>query len=150
MESGEAFQGQYSDLTHKIIGAFRTVYNELGPGFLESVYRRSLCVALGEAGLQVEEEASIEVFFHGHCVGIFRADLLVEGHVLIELKVAESITSIFEAQLLHYLRATNIEVGLILCFGSSPTQRRLNYKNSDKEARKLPTPIWPQTSLRRS
>jgi GxxExxY protein len=105
------------------------VANELGCGFLESVYRRAMCGALREAGLKVEEEAPIEVWFHGQSVGVFRADIIVEGVVLLELKTAEEITRQFEAQLLHYLRASSLEVGMVLAFGTKARFRRLSMRN---------------------
>jgi GxxExxY protein len=128
----------YSDLTQKIIEAFYLVYNELGAGFLESVYRRALLISLREAGLQVEQEVSIAVWFHGENVGDFRADLLVEGKVLLELKTAYTIDRSHEAQLLNYLRATPIEVGLILNFGPRAQFRRLAFSNEKKEIRVHP------------
>jgi GxxExxY protein len=73
------FQGELHELTERIIGVFFGVANELGPGFLEPVYRRALCIALREVGLKVEEEAPIEVWFRGQSVGMFRADIIVEG-----------------------------------------------------------------------
>jgi GxxExxY protein len=106
-------------------GVFFGVANELGSGFLESVYRRAMCLALREAGLRVEEEASLEVWFHGQSVGMFRADIIVEGFVLLELKTAEEITRQFEAQVLHYLRASTVEVGMVLAFGTKARFRRL-------------------------
>jgi GxxExxY protein len=132
-EEGEvAFRGQLHGLTEKIIGIFFGVANELGPGFLESVYRRAMCVALREVGLRVEEEAALEVWFRGQSVGIFRADIIVEGLVLLELKTTEEITRQFEAQVLHYLRASTVEVGMVLAFGGKARFRRLTMKNDCK------------------
>jgi GxxExxY protein len=88
-----------------------------------------MCIALREAGLQVEEEAPLEVWFHGQSVGMFRADIIVEGFVLLELKTAEEITRQFEAQVLHYLRASTVEVGMVLAFGAKARFRRLTMKN---------------------
>ena len=85
------------------------------------------CVARG--GLLVEEEAPLEVWFHGQSVGMFRADIIVEGFVLLELKTAEEITRQFEAQVLHYLRASTVEVGMVLAFGAKARFRRLTMKN---------------------
>jgi GxxExxY protein len=78
-------------LTERIIGVFYEVYNELGSGFLESVYREAMRIALGQAGLLVEAEVPVPVSFRGNLVGVFRADLAVEGRVVLELKTAESI-----------------------------------------------------------
>jgi len=114
---------KHRELTEKIIGSFYDVYNELGHGFLESVYQQALTVALNAAGMKVEREVPISVRFRGHTVGDFRADLLVEGCVLLELKAARSIDQAHEKQLLNYLRATDVEVGLLLNFGVKPQFR---------------------------
>ncbi len=119
-------------MTERILKAFYLVANELGSGFLESVYRRALCVALREHGLKVVEEEPIEVWFHGQSVGVFRADILVDGLVILELKTADEITNQFEAQLLHYLRATEVEVGIMLAFGQRASSRRLTLRNELK------------------
>src|SRR5271168_641817 len=109
---------KHHELTEKIIGVFYDVYNELGHGFLESVYEQALAVAFLEAGLKVERQVAVPVWFRGKSVGDFRADMVVEGKVLIELKAARTIESAHEKQLLNYLRATEIEVGLLLNFGA--------------------------------
>lgn len=119
-------------MSEKIIGVFYDVFNELGFGFLESVYRNSMQLALLAKGLSVEPEVAVPVFFRGRNVGDFRADLVVNGCVLLELKTAESISIAHEAQLLNYLRATKLEVGLILNFGPKAQVRRLAYDNLRK------------------
>jgi GxxExxY protein len=119
-------------LTQKIIGVFYEVYNELGDGFLESVYHKSLILALTQAGLIVHSHVDIPVWFRGYKVGDFEADLLVEKCVLLELKAVRALDSSHQAQLLNYLRATNIEVGLLLNFGARPEFKRLAYDNSRK------------------
>ena len=116
---------KYSELTQKIIGVFYEVYNELGPGFLESVYQKSLALALESAGLTTYSRVDIPVWFRGHQVGHFEGDLLVEKCVLLELKAARALDSSHQAQLLNYLRATGIEVGLLLNFGPKPEFKRL-------------------------
>ncbi|HEV2962564.1 MAG TPA: GxxExxY protein [Candidatus Angelobacter sp.] len=126
---------KHSELTDQIIGVFYDVYNELGFGFLESVYRNSLHLALLEKGLIVEPEVSVTVFFRGKIVGDFRADLLVNKTVLLELKTAETILPAHEAQVLNYLRATSLELGLLLNFGPKPQIRRLVLENRRKHAR---------------
>lgn len=123
---------KHGEITRKIIRVFYDVYNELGYGFLESVYEKSLQIALIEMGLQAVRQVDIPVSFRGQSVGEFSADLLVEGCVLIELKAARAIDSSHEAQLLNYLRATNIEVGLVLNFGLRPQLKRLIYDNPRK------------------
>jgi GxxExxY protein len=115
---------KHSELTDLIIAVFYDVYNELGFGFLESVYRNSLRLVLLERGLSVEQEVPVAVFFRGHNVGDFRADLDVNGTILLELKTAENIIAAHESQVLNYLRSTALELGLILNFGPKPQIRR--------------------------
>ena len=129
---------KHSALTDKIIGAFYDVYNELGYGFLESVYEEALAIALQEAGLRVQRQVSITVWFRGQDVGDFRGDLLIDGAVLLELKAGRTLDKAHEAQLLHYLRATEIEVGLLLNFGEQPQFRRLLFDDERKKIRANP------------
>ena len=129
---------KHEELTERIIGVFYDVYNELGYGFLESVYRDAMVIALQEAGLKNQREVPVKVAFRGHSVGEFRADLLVEGVVLLELKTARALDKSHEAQLLHYLRSTQIEVGLLLNFGQRPQFRRLLFDNERKKIRENP------------
>ena len=126
---------KHSKLTDLIIGVFYEVYNELGFGFLESVYRNALQLALIEKQLVVMPEKAISVYFRGNKVGDFRADLVVNDLVLLELKTAEAIAIAHEAQLLNYLRSTTLEIGLILNFGPKPQVRRLLFDNDRKQSR---------------
>jgi GxxExxY protein len=126
---------KYFVLTQKIIGVFYDVYNELAAGFLESVYQKSLALALESAGLAVRSRIAIPVWFRGHQVGHFEGDMLVEQCVLLELKAARALDSTHQAQLLNYLRATEIEVGLLLNFGPKPEFKRLAYENKRKRYR---------------
>lgn len=129
----------HSDLTDKIIGVYYDVYNEVGHGFLESIYRNAMQIALSEVGLSVQREFPVPVWFRGHEIGLFRADLMVSNLVFFELKAVSSLDRSHEAQLLHYLRATEIEVGLLLNFGGSrPQFRRLVFENSNKKIRAHP------------
>jgi GxxExxY protein len=123
----------HSELTEKIIQVFFTVYNELGHGFLESVYAEAMTMALSEQGFKVAREVLIPVWFRGSRIGVFKADLVVNGVVLVELKAARTIDSTHEAQTLNYLRATPIEIGLILNFGPKPGIRRLVFGNERKK-----------------
>lgn len=129
---------QHGELTEKIIGVFYDVYNELGYGFLESVYEESLVISLREAGLRLERQLAIPVWFRGHQVGQFRGDILVEGKVLLELKSTRTIEAAHEAHLLHDLKSTEIEIGLLLNFGSRPQFRRLLFDNQRKRIRENP------------
>jgi GxxExxY protein len=126
---------KHSELTDRIIGIFYDVYNELGYGFLECVYEESLLIALRQDGLTADRQVSVPVWFRGNKVGEFRADLLVEKRVLLELKSARMLEKAHEAQLLHYLKSTEIEVGLLLNFGSRPQFRRLLFDNERKKFR---------------
>jgi len=129
---------KHSDLTEKIIGVFYDVYNELGYGFLESTYAEALAVALNESALTTAREVLVPVWCRDKKVGRYYADLIVEGAVLLELKAARTLDSAHEAQLLHYLRATEVEVGLLLNFGLRRQFRRLLYDNERKKFRGNP------------
>ncbi len=109
----------YGDLTKRVIGCAFEVVNELGSGFLESVYENALLIALNDAGLEAESQKTINVVFREQSVGDFYADILVEGKVLIEMKAVKAILPEHQAQIINYLNATGIEVGLLINFGSS-------------------------------
>ena len=126
---------KHKELTGRIIGVFYEVYDELGHGFLESVYQRSLEISLRQVGLNVCSPVWIPVWFRGHQVGRFEGDMLVEKTVLLELKAVRTLDRSHEAQLLNYLRATEIEVGLLLNFGVRPEFKRLLFDNPRKAAR---------------
>ena len=119
-------------VTDQILRVFYDVYNELGHGFLESVYHRSLMHALESVGLNVCSRVAIPVWFRGQRVGQFQADILVEKCVLLELKAVRALDSSHRAQLLNYLRATEIEVGLLLNFGEKPEFKRVILDNLRK------------------
>ncbi len=125
---------RHFELTQRIIAVFYEVYNELGHGFLESVYQESLILALKDVGLTAQSPIEIPVWFRGHQVGKFEGDVLVEKCVLLELKAARTLDSSHKAQLLNYLRATEIEIGLLLNFGVKPEIKRLIYDNPRKKA----------------
>jgi GxxExxY protein len=122
----------HEELTKRIIGVFYEVYNELGHGFLESVYHNAMVLALRQAGLMVESKVPVPVWFRGQQVGAFEVDILVERKVLLELKAVRALESAHEAQTLNYLRATPIEVGLLLNFGPKPQVRRFAFSNTRK------------------
>jgi len=106
-------------ITEKIIGCAMKVSNTLGVGFLEKVYENALAFELRKAGLKVQQQKPISVIYSGQVVGHYIADLVVEGIVLVELKAARAIDDIHHAQMLNYLKATNLKIGLILNFGTS-------------------------------
>ncbi|MGB9104780.1 MAG: GxxExxY protein [Terriglobales bacterium] len=123
----------HSELTEKIIGVFYEVYNELGYGFIESVYEAAMYKALREKGLDVKRQVAVPVWFRGEQVGNFVADMVVDDAVILELKAAHALDAAHIAQLLNYLRATRIEVGLLLNCGQRPTLRRLVFSNERKK-----------------
>jgi GxxExxY protein len=108
---------KYSDITGQIIKAFYKVYNTLGYGFLEKVYENALAIELTQQGYSVVQQAPLKVYYNGYLVGEYYADLLVEDKVIVEMKAVESLTKQHYAQLLNYLKATEIQIGLILNFG---------------------------------
>ena len=109
-----------------------------GHGFLESTYAEALGVALEESGLSAAREVPVPVWFRGRKIGQYYADIMVEGLILLELKTARTLESAHEAQLLHYLRATDVEVGLLLNLGLRPQFRRLLFDNARKKIRENP------------
>ena len=123
------------DLTDKIIGCFYDVYNELGFGFLECVYHTAMQLALEQKGIHAEWKPKITVYFRGALVGSFEPDLIVEGKVILEFKAVEELASAHEAQLLNYLKASDIELGLLLNFGPKPKVRRFTFGNDRKRSR---------------
>ena len=133
--SAEARGLKHGQLTERIIGVFYEVYNELGREFLESVYEQDMLIALSDAGLRVECQFPLNVTFRGRLIGDFRADLIVEHSVILELKATAGIDPGHEAQLLNYLRATEIEVGIVLNFGPKPQFKRMVFENSRKQIR---------------
>lgn len=108
----------HGDLTYKIIGIGMKVHSTLGHGFLEKVYENSMMVALRSAGIFAEQQVPIKVVFEGVIVGDYFADILVEEKVILELKACDRITDIHKAQALNYLKATGIDLALILNFGA--------------------------------
>ncbi len=111
------YDGPHADLTWTIIGCAKRVYLELRFGFLVKVYENALAIKLEAAGLTVERQAPIKVHYRGQLVGQYVADLLVNGVVIIEVKAVEHLLAVHEVQLVNYLRATPVEVGLVINFG---------------------------------
>lgn len=125
----------HEDITEKIIGSFYKVYNTLGYGFLEKVYENAMAIELRKSGLKVVQQENIKVFYESTEVGDYYADLLVDDLVIVELKAAKSICEEHEAQLVNYLKATTIEVGLLLNFGKEPEFKRKIFQNHLKQSR---------------
>jgi len=112
----------HSELTRQIIGAAIEVHRELGPGFLEKVYESALKIELGNRGLDFASQVSIPISYKGQPIGTYVADLVVGNVVLCEIKAIDALAAIHEAQLLNYLKATGIQVGLLLNFGRTRTE----------------------------
>jgi len=124
---------KHADVTGQIIKDFYKVYNTLGFGFAEKVYENSLFAELVEAGFPVKQQEPINVFYNGKLVGEYFADLIVEDCVIVEMKASVTLVEAHEAQLLNYLKATKIEVGLLLNFGQKPEYRRKFFTNDRKD-----------------
>jgi GxxExxY protein len=112
------------ELTGKIIGCAYQVHNKLGAGFLEKVYENALTIELRKQGLNVEQQAKIQVWYDGQIVGDYFADLLVEKNIIVELKAAQTLIKEHEVQVVNYLTATGMDVGLLINFGSSVQVKR--------------------------
>lgn len=115
---------QHSELTDKVIGAFYTVYNKLGHGFLENVYENALSIELTKIGLEVQTQVAIKVYYDEVEVGNYFADMLINDTVILELKAVEHVLPSHEAQLQNYLQAVPLDVGLLLNFGVQPVVKR--------------------------
>ena len=111
---------KYKELTERIIKIFYRVYNRLGYGFLEKVYENAMMVEFKKEGIAAVCQSAIKVFCEGEVIGEYYADILVDNKVIVEIKAAKQLVEENEAQLLNYLKATNIEVGLLLNFGTEP------------------------------
>ena len=124
---------KHQELTEKIIEAFYCVYNELGFGFLENVYQNALYFELLKRGFYVEAQKPINVYYQKNLVGKYKADLLVNNLIILELKAADYLVPENELQLINYLKATDKEVGLLLNFGMKPEIRRKIFDNDRKK-----------------
>lgn len=123
---------KHADLTEKIIKGFYTVYNQLGYGFLEKVYENALTIELQRLGLNVAQQARIQVYYDNQVVGEYFADLLINDLVIVELKAVKRLGNEHQAQLLNYLKSTPYEVGLLLNFGPKAQVARKAFNNSGK------------------
>ena len=118
----------HEEITKKIIGAAYLVYNQLGFGFLESVYKKSLLIELEKQGLQVQEELPITVFYDDLPVGDFFADLVVEDTIIVELKAVQNLAVVHEVQLVNYLNAAKKETGLLINFGAQGVEVKRKFR----------------------
>jgi GxxExxY protein len=127
----------HKEITDLILNAFYKVYNTLGYGFLEKVYESALAIELRQMGLQIKRQVPIKVYYGQHLVGEYFADLIVEKKVILELKATETIVQANVNQLQNYLKATEIEVGILLNFGRKPEFKRRVFSNSRKALDKV-------------
>ena len=127
------------EITGQIIKIFYKVYNTLGHGFIEGVYRNSMILEFVRNGIAVETEKPIAVYYEEKLVGAFSADLVVEGKIILELKSKETLHPAHEAQLTNYLRATDIELGFVFNFGKEAAFKRKYFSNSKKRRTTSPT-----------
>ncbi len=127
----------YRETTDRILKGFYEVYNELGDGFLESVYENALFLVLKDYGLNVERQKDIPVLFRGTNVGDFKADIVVDSKIIIELKAIQRLDRIHEAQVINYLKATGIEVGLLLNFGPRPEFKRIIFNKERNQCKSV-------------
>jgi len=123
---------KHKELTEKIINIFYRVYNKLGYGFLEKIYENAMMIELKREGILAVSQSPIKVFYDGEVIGEYYADILVDNKVIVEIKAAKRLVEENEAQLLNYLKATDIEVGLLLNFGTEPEVKRKAFDNTRK------------------
>lgn len=146
MDGNETYP--HKDLTEKIIGASFDVHNELGSGFVEKVYENALAMELRRRGLTCKQQQPVSVSYRDESVGEFVADLIVESVVLVEIKAVKAITSEFESKLIHYLKTTGIEVGLLINFGERVELRRKIYSrpSAGKSVTSVQSPSAPPSA----
>lgn len=132
VDKPKPFVGKHSELSERIIRVFYNVHKELGFGFSEKVFQKAYAIALREDGMKVDEQVPIKVYFRGQLVGEFFADMVINDLILLELKSVSDIIEEHEAQLLNYLKSTEIEVGYVLNFGKSATFKRKVFDNERK------------------
>ena len=120
---------QYKEMTQTVIGCAYRVYNTMGFGFLESVYEKCLLIELAKAGLRAESQKPIDVYYEKHLVGKFVADIVVEDRIILELKSTRELAVTHEVQLVNYLTATRLDVGLLLNFGPEKVEVKRKVRN---------------------
>jgi len=123
---------KYKELTEKIIKIFYKIYNKLDYGFLEKVYENAMMVEFKKEGIPAVPQSPIKVFYDGEVIGEYYADILIDNKIILEIKASRNLVDENEAQLLNYLKATNVEVGLLFNFGIKPEVRRKAFDNLRK------------------
>ena len=125
---------EFEELTHDIIGAAYQAYNQLGFGFLESVYRRSMIIELAKRDISAEAERPLQVYYDDQVVGDFYVDLLVEDQIIVELKSMRGLTKEHEVQLVNYLNGLKKDVGLLINFAPSGVQVKRKYRQPERSS----------------
>jgi GxxExxY protein len=123
---------KFVELTEKIIEIYYRVYNKLGYGFLEKIYENAMMIEFKKENISAVSQSAIKVLYEGEIVGEYFADILISDKIILEIKAAKNIAEEYEAQLLNYLKATNIEVGLLLNYGPKPNFKRKAFDNTRK------------------
>ena len=123
---------KYIELTEKIIEIYYRVYNKLGYGFLEKIYENAMMIEFKKENISAVSQSAIKVLYEGEIVGEYFADILISNKIILEIKAAKNVAEEHEAQLLNYLKATNIEVGLLLNYGPKPNFKRKAFDNTRK------------------
>jgi len=123
---------KYVELTEKIIEIYYRVYNKLGYGFLEKIYENAMMIEFKKENISAVSQSAIKVLYEGEIVGEYFADILISDKIILEIKAAKNIAEEHEAQLLNYLKATNIQVGLLLNYGPKPNFKRKAFDNTRK------------------
>ena len=123
---------KHEDVTHKIIGCAYEVYNKLGFGFLEGVYKKAMVIELNKVKLQVEAEKALKVYYDNQVVGDFNVDLFIENEMIVELKSTENLIRAHEVQLVNYLNGLNKEIGLLINFGPKGVEVKRKYRQPEQ------------------
>jgi GxxExxY protein len=132
-ESGNSLKNERKlDLAGRVIGAAMKVHRVLGPGFLEEVYRRSLAVELGREKIEFKEEHALPVYYDGLVVGNYRADIMVQGELVVEIKAVQVLIIAHEVQLVNYLTAAQLDSGLLLNFGAGKLEFKRKYRRQPR------------------
>ncbi len=125
---------KHEEITHKIIGCAYQVYNQLGFGFLESVYKKAMVIELSKNNMEVEVEKPLKVFYDSQVVGDFNVDLFVEQEIVVELKSVHNLNKEHEVQLVNYLNGLKQEIGLLINFGPTGVEIKRKYRQPNTEA----------------
>lgn len=124
---------KHEDITHKIIGCAYQVFNQLGFGFLESVYKKAMIIELGKINFKTEAEKLLKVYYDKQIVGEFYVDLFIEDEIIVELKSVKSLAKEHEVQLVNYLNGLKKDIGLLINFGPSGVEIKRKYRNPNGE-----------------